>query len=76
MCDLLIKSVDPNRIDLIVLARDEHTTNSDQMQLAQTNVLARPRIILIHEQHREEQSLVLAVVAGCHFDHPVHHFGT
>jgi hypothetical protein len=75
VCYLVVKSVDANGINLVVLAGDEHAGDADLVQQVHAQVLA-PSVEQVHKQNGQEQSLVTAFVTASHFDHPVDHLAT
>lgn len=52
--NFIIESVNPNGINLIVFAGNEHASNADLMQRINIEVLAHIGVKLVHQHHRQE----------------------
>jgi len=54
MSNFIIECTYPNRINLIVFAGNEHTSDANLMQQIDIEVLAYTGVVLVQEHHGEE----------------------
>ena len=76
MRDLVLHDSQPEWVDVLVLARDEHRRHADQVQLdgLQNLVLLAAHLeVSVHQVHALEKRRLVATVVAQNLDHPVHH---
>lgn len=73
MRDLVLHGSDPDRVDLLVLRRDEHARHAGGVDILDFHRFIQRAVVMVHQVHREEKGLVVAVVAAHHLHHPVNH---
>ena len=71
--NLLVDHLHFQGVNVFVLARDEHASHTDDVQVRNLTPLRLILEVAIQEAHCEEKGLVIALEVSEHLDHPVNH---
>ena len=71
--NLLVNHLHFQGVDVLVLARDEHASHTDDVQVGNLTPLRLVLEVAIKEAHCKEEGLVIALEVSKHLDHPVNH---
>ena len=74
--DLLIHHLHFQRVNVLILGCNEHTCNSNDVQITDFPCVLLVLEVSVDEAHSEEECLVVTFEVGKHLDHPVDHSGT
>ena len=64
------------RVNVLILRGNEHTCNSNDVQITYLSCVLLILEVSVDEAHSEEEGLVVTFEVGKYLDHPVDHSGT
>ena len=76
MGNLLIDHSHLQRVDVFVLARDEHASDADNVQVGDLPPFVLILKVAIQERDSQEEGLIVALKVCEHLNHPVDHAST
>lgn len=71
--NLLVDHLHFERVDVLILGRNEHASDSNDVQVADLPNLNLVLKVSVHQANRQEEGLVIALEVGKHLYVPVYH---